>query len=93
MPACDATGLSRGGSRWLLQTEKNATPMPRACPVEIHVSSQSLQRESPRDKPVASEAGIGLKLSCQSELRICVLLLITPGWPRQSTRGFAIRVS
>jgi hypothetical protein len=29
--------------------------MPRACPVEIHVESySSAQRESPRDKPVAS---------------------------------------
>lgn len=61
----DATGLSRGASRWLLQPRLAVFKMPRACPVESHVASYSSgERETPRDKPVASSA---LRSACSSQ--------------------------
>jgi hypothetical protein len=58
----DATGLSRGGSRWWLLPPQLFSSMPRACPVEAHArGSSSGDREAPRDEPVASgrEAAVG----------------------------------
>ena len=52
----DATSLSRGGSRWQLQTIAAFFQMPRACLVEVHAGSyRSGKREAPRDKLVASQ--------------------------------------
>ncbi|MGH9847301.1 MAG: hypothetical protein ACREEM_52060, partial [Blastocatellia bacterium] len=51
-----ATSLSRGVSRWQLQTIATFFQMPRACLVECHAGSYcSGKRETPRDKLVASQ--------------------------------------
>jgi hypothetical protein len=58
----DATGMSRGGSRWWLLPPQLFFSMPRACPVEAHAGDyRRRDREAPRDKPVASrrEAAVG----------------------------------
>ncbi len=61
----DAPALRRGGSRHLLQKAAKHSEMPRACPVESHVASYSSgERETPRDKPVASSA---LRSACSSQ--------------------------
>src|SRR5574341_94055 len=55
----DATGLSRGVSRWLLQRRSAFFEMLRACPVVSHAGRYySDNREPPRDKPVASREKI-----------------------------------
>ena len=55
MIGTDATRLSRGVSRSRLQKAAISSRMPRACRVESHVRFFSSQeRETPRDKRVAS---------------------------------------
>src|SRR5215510_5924726 len=80
----DATGSSRGVSRSRLQRGRPTLPgkMPRARPVESHarclgrertfvwkVGGVSCERETPRDKPVASPniSSAWLFLSCERE--------------------------
>ena len=60
--AADATGLSRGGSRSLLHPGKkisaaDATGQARGLCCGWCLEFGRSERESPRDKPVASDAG------------------------------------
>jgi hypothetical protein len=72
----DATGLSRGGSRWWLLPPKLFSSMPRACPVEAHAGGYRRQSFFPRCHGL-----VPWRLTLVATAAATVKLLGTSPWP------------